>query len=258
MGPPPRAGALPERLRIAVVSDIHGNLPALEAVLKDLQGRGADAVVNLGDSVSGPLLPLETAQLLMARDWVTLAGNHERQMLNPGPDGLGPSDGFARARMTGVELAWLAALPPTCRFSEEIFLCHGTPDSDLDPFLETVERSGPRRATAAEVEARLGALAAPVVLCGHTHVPRAVRSRSGQLIVNPGSVGLPALEASNPWVHHVETGSPDARYALLERREGHWIPALIAVPYGHAAMAALAQANHRPDWARALRSGYMS
>ena len=245
-------------MRIAVVSDIHGNLPALEAVDRDLRDRGADAVVNLGDCVSGPLLPLETAQFLMAQDWVTLAGNHERQMLNPGPKGLGPSDGFARARMTGAELAWLAALPPTCRFSAEVFLCHGTPDSDLDPFLETVEPAGPRRATATEVEARLGALEAPVVLCGHTHVPRAVRSRSGQLIVNPGSVGLPALEASNPWVHHVETGSPDARYALLDRRDGRWTTSLIAVPYGHGAMAALAGSNRRPDWACALRSGYRS
>jgi len=52
-------------MRIAVVSDIHGNLPALEAVVCDFTRRGVDAVVNLGDNVSGPLLPLETAQFLM-------------------------------------------------------------------------------------------------------------------------------------------------------------------------------------------------
>jgi predicted phosphodiesterase len=54
-------------MRLAVVSDIHGNLPALEAVVRDFRSRGADAVVNLGDSLSGPLLPLETARTGPAR-----------------------------------------------------------------------------------------------------------------------------------------------------------------------------------------------
>lgn len=66
-------------MRIALVSDIHGNLAALEAVAADFKRRGVDAVANLGDSLSGPLLPLETAQFLMAQDWTHLAGNHERQ-----------------------------------------------------------------------------------------------------------------------------------------------------------------------------------
>lgn len=63
-------------MRIAIVSDIHGNLPALEAVAGDFARRGVDLVVNLGDSLSGPLLPLETARFLMAQDWRQLAGNH--------------------------------------------------------------------------------------------------------------------------------------------------------------------------------------
>jgi predicted phosphodiesterase len=126
-------------MRIAVVSDIHGNLPALEAVIGDFRQRGVDAVVNLGDCVSGPLFPLETARRLMELDWPTLAGNHERQILDPGPSGPGPSDGYARDRLTAAELAWLAGLPPTLAFSEDIFLCHGSPRSDLEELLETVE-----------------------------------------------------------------------------------------------------------------------
>jgi predicted phosphodiesterase len=243
-------------MRIAVVSDIHGNLPALEAVVRDLRARGVDTVVNLGDCVSGPLLARETAQFLMAQGWPTIAGNHERQMLGPGP--WGPSDAFARTRLGAAEWAWLAALPPTLRLLPEVFLCHGTPHSDLDELLETVDPVRPRAATAQEIDARLGPIDAPVVLCGHTHVPRAVRSGAGQLVVNPGSVGLQALEGQNPYPHLVETGSPDARYAILEQRDGAWIPALISVPYGHQAMADLARANGRPDWAHALRHGYMA
>ena len=68
-------------MRIALVSDIHGNLPALEAVIEDTRRRAVTAVVNLGDSLSGPLLPLDTARFLMKQDWVQLAGNHERQLL---------------------------------------------------------------------------------------------------------------------------------------------------------------------------------
>lgn len=242
-------------MRLAVVSDIHGNLPALEAVVRDFRTRGADAVVNLGDCLSGPLLALETAQFLMAQNWLTVRGNHDRLMAGPGP--WGPSDGFARARLTDRELAWLAALPATAAFSPEVWLCHGTPGSDLECFLETPEPGRSRAATAREVDGRLGRVAAPVVLCGHTHVPRAARAGRGQLVVNPGSVGVPALEGQNPFPYLVETGSPDARYAMLEWRNGAWIPELIAVPYGHNAMADLAQANGRPDWACALRSGYM-
>ncbi len=79
-------------MRIAVLADIHGNLPALEAVVRDFTRRGFDAVVNLGDSVSGPLLPVETTQFLMAQDWVHIAGNGERQILAGKPEERNASD----------------------------------------------------------------------------------------------------------------------------------------------------------------------
>jgi predicted phosphodiesterase len=243
-------------MRIAVLADIHGNLLALEAVLRHARGRGVDAVVNLGDSLSGPLMPLETAQFLMAQGWMTIAGNHERQLLTLGPTQWGLSDTYTHARLSARELDWLAGQPSTGRFLPEVFICHGTPQSDLDPLLETLEPTGCRTASAREVEDRLGDAQAEVILCGHTHVPRAVRTRSGQLVVNPGSVGLPAWEYGDPPAR-IETGSPDARYATLERRGGHWSTSLHAVPYDHHAMADLAAARGRPDWESALRTGYM-
>ena len=62
-------------MRIALISDVHGNLPALEAVVADIRGRGVDLIANLGDTVSGPLLPRETAQFLMA----ARLAHHRRQ-----------------------------------------------------------------------------------------------------------------------------------------------------------------------------------
>lgn len=245
-------------MRIAIVSDIHGNLPALEAVVEDIARRGADAIVNLGDSLSGPLMPLETAQFLMAQDWVQLAGNHERQLLSLPAGGRGPSDAFAHARLGAKEFEWMASLVPHLRFSPEVVLCHGTPTSDLEYFLETVEPANFRAATLQEIDARLGHVEAGLIACGHTHVPRAVHASSGQLIVNPGSVGLPAYADIHPYPHAVETGSPNARYAIAEQREGGWTARLVSVPYDHTAMSALALKHGRPDWAHALATGRMS
>jgi putative phosphoesterase len=244
-------------MRLAVLADIHGNLPALEAVVRDFSRRGVDAVVNLGDSVSGPLMPLETARFLMAQDWMHIAGNHERQLLSPGAEPRGPSDEFAHAHLTAAELEWLASLKPTVRFSRDVVLCHGTPRSDSEYFLETVEPSRVRAATSAEVDERLGKVDANLIVCGHTHTPRSVRASTGQLIVNPGSVGLPAYEDVVPYPHVIETGSPDARYAVVERLKGDWIAELITVSYAHEAMANLAERHGRPDWAHALATGYV-
>jgi putative phosphoesterase len=245
-------------MRIAFVSDIHGNLPALEAVAKDLTLRGVDAVVNLGDSLSGPLMPLETAQFLMATNWLHIAGNHERQLLTLGPGQRGPSDEFAHSQLTAKEFEWMASLKSCVSYTPEVLLCHGTPKNDAQYFLETVEPTHVRPASSLEVNTRLGDVESELIACGHTHVPRSVRASSGQLIVNPGSVGLPAFEDVSPYPHVIEIGSPDARYAIAGQVAGSWVASLITVPYPYKAMAELARTRQREDWARALLTGYTS
>jgi predicted phosphodiesterase len=251
-------------MRIAILSDIHGNLPALEAVVGHMHRRGVDLVVNLGDSASGPLLPRETVRFLMAQDWIHLAGNHERQVLELDPNAPDnrqrrPSDAYARAQLGVRELAWMASLKSCQRLNEQVLLCHGTPRSDLEYFLESVEPGQPhvRCATPEEVAQRLGDVKAELVVCGHTHVPRSMRAPNRTLIVNPGSVGLQAYDDDHPTFHLIQNGSPDARYAIVERIDGMWTSGLIAVPYDSRPMAELALRNGRPDWARALLTGYM-
>jgi len=244
-------------MRIAVVSDIHGNLAALQAVVEDFQRRGVDRVINLGDSLSGPLLPLQTAQWLMASGWLHLAGNHERQLLTQTAAQWSPADAYAHAQLGPAEFAWMTALTPNQPDGDDIHLCHASPRSDLEYLLDTVEPGGVRLASADEVTQRLDGVRAPLVLCGHTHHPRAVRSAAGQLIVNPGSVGLQAYDDAHPHWHQIENGSPDARYAIVERGLGGWRAALICVPYDHESMARLADQRGQSDWAHALRSGYM-
>ena len=236
--------------RIAVLSDIHGNLPALEAVVADAEARGCTRFLNLGDILSGPLWPAETADWLMARDWPTIAGNHERQLLHIPPARMNDSDAFTWSHLSEAQLRWLDALPATLAL-EALFLCHGTPGSDLEHFLETLEQDRLRRATEAEVANRLGDRAEPLTLCGHSHIAGLSRLADGRRVANPGSVGLQGYHDDHPHPYVVEGEDARARYAIVEATE----ITFHAVEYDHAAAAEKAGREGRDDWARALATG---
>lgn len=242
-------------MKIAVISDIHGNLDALDAVLADIARRGADLTVNLGDLLSGPLWPAETAHRLMALDLPTIRGNHERQLLTLPPERMGASDAFAALQIGMEHCSWLASLPPNLRIGSDVLLVHGTPDSDLDYFLETVDETGCRPATGAEVEQKARGVDARLILCGHTHLQRIMTLADGRVIVNPGSVGLPAYEDDRPWPHVVGSGSPHARYAMAQLTSHGWAVEFVSCEYDWMSAADLAAQNGRPDWARALATG---
>jgi predicted phosphodiesterase len=244
-------------MRIAAISDIHGNLGALDAVLADIRRRSVDLTVNLGDIVSGPLQPRETADRLMALELPTIRGNHERQVLAADRDGMAMSDRFAADAITAVQREWLAHLPATLCPAEGVFLCHATPDSDTACFLEDIRAGELFAAPLARIEERARTCSAPLILCGHTHIPRVSHLPAGQVIVNPGSVGVQAYHGHHPIPHTVEMGSPHARYALVERGADGWIAALIAVPYDWESAARLAGQRGRADWVRALRTGFV-
>lgn len=242
-------------MKIAVISDVHGNIAALDAVLADAADRQVDHIVNLGDICSGGLFPRETAERLMPLNLPTIRGNHERQLISQPRELMGLSDRHADETMTSEQLAWLALLPPTLRLFDDVLLVHGTPDSDLTYFLETVTPQGLRKATLAEVEQRAGSVDASVILCGHTHIQRVVSLADKRMIVNPGSVGLPAYGDDLPHPHVAESGSPHARYAILASGNVGWTVDLHAIEYDWEKAAQDAEANGRMDWALALRTG---
>jgi len=242
-------------MRIAALSDIHGNLAALDAVLADVGRRGCDVVVNLGDILSGPLQPAETADRLMPLGLPTIRGNHERQLLDTPAAQMGDSDRYAYQQLGDVHRAWIASLPPTLRLGDDVFLCHGTPESDLAYFLEDVDQHGAHAASIEQVRARAGRQQASLILCGHTHTQRAVQLDDGRLVVNPGSVGLQAYEWDVPHPHEMKMNTPHARYAVLEKSHGSWSVELIALNYDWESAARLAEQRQRPEWATALRLG---
>ena len=258
-------------MKLAAISDIHGNLPALDAVLADIAAQGVERIVNLGDILSGPLWAAATADRLMALNLPTIAGNHERQLLTQSRDRMSAADAHTDDELQPGHRAWLASLPTTLQFSDEVLCCHGTPTSDLTYFLETVEpgfavvgrgHNGVRAATLAEATERAGGamqgVAYGLILCGHTHVPRVLRLADGRLIVNPGSVGLPGFDDDHGHPHVIENRAPHARYALLERGPAGWSVALRAVAYDWDAVAQRADRESRPDWAGALRTGFVT
>ncbi|MDI1296500.1 MAG: metallophosphoesterase family protein [bacterium] len=242
-------------MQLAILSDIHGNIAALDAVLADIAARGVNRIVNLGDILSGPLFPCETADRLMALGLPTIRGNHERQLLTLAVEGMGLSDRYAASVLRPAHRDWIASLPERLWLTDDILMVHGTPGSDIDYWLETLDPEGLRAATSNEVEARAGGVTAPVILCGHTHVPRIHRRPDGAWIVNPGSVGLPAYADDHPWPHKVETGSPHARYALMEGGPDNWTVNIVQVAYDWDGAAQIADSRERPDWGRALRTG---
>lgn len=263
-------------MRIAILSDIHGNLPALEAVAADLKTRGCEHIVNLGDSLSGPLWPLETAQFLIAENWPTIAGNHERQLLTLLPEQQNASDRFTAEQLNDTVWHWLDSLPATLRIDNGILLCHGTPHNDSETLLETLPDPAcgmhqPQLASEYAIAGRLLGIPvernhnhvsgiplehkyADLIACGHSHIPRSL-TLDGMTLINPGSVGLQAYTDDHPHPYYVETGSPHARYAIIEHTAHGYRSELISLPYAHHHSADKARCEGRYDWQVALAYG---
>lgn len=245
-------------VRIAAISDIHGNTPALRAVLAEIDRLGADLIVNLGDIVSGGVDPRGTLDLLRQRtEVVTISGNHERQVLTFPEERMSASDRLAASVVTAADRKWLRDLPASIEPVAGVLAFHGTPTDDLYYLTETVEPTELREATDDEIIQRLGDTYGryELYLCGHTHLQRTRRLPDGALLVNPGSVGWPAYDDDEPHPHNVEAGTPHARFTIIESNGNSWSAQEFAIEYDYELAARTALANGRADVAHALRFG---
>jgi predicted phosphodiesterase len=231
-------------MRIAVLADIHTNVWALEAVLADVRKHGCDAVWNLGDILHGALRPRATYELLRAADVaLTIGGNQDRELDEWMIRDAGPE-----------AIEWLGGLPATAVFEDEVLLCHGSPTDDMCYLLEDVSSGHPVVRHEGEIVELLGGASQAVIVCGHTHIPRLVRA-NGQMIVNPGSVGLAAYSDDSPLPHAMENYSPDASYAILEKTPAGWDATFRKVPYDTREAARTAAERGRRDWAYQITTG---
>lgn len=244
---------------LAVIADVHGNADALRAVLADIDRRGITDIANLGDMVSGPLAANHAAALLRARPMTAVRGNHDRDLVEQPPDAMHASDKSAYDKLSRADLAWLSALPPTARMAGgRVFLCHATPADDQTYWLETLAPDGRAHLRPQDdIRALTGDTRAEVILCGHTHIPRAVQLPGGPLIVNPGSVGCPGYTDDAPIPHVMQTALPHASYATLHHADAGWQVDFHLVPYDTSRMVAMAHTAGRDDWAQAIGTGWL-
>jgi putative phosphoesterase len=243
--PPPHSSSL----RVAVLSDTHGNAYALEAVLKAVRAAAPDLTVNLGDQIEGAADPARAYALQAELGALEVRGNNEEKLW-PGGRRSALSQRYGAwlaAQMHPQALARLAALPLTVR-EGELLLCHGTPTSAWESLLWVWDAGGFYRSRdPRQLRALIEPLSAGVVLCGHTHRPGATRVND-TLVVNAGAVS-----------DQVD-GDPRARWTLLERRAGHWSADFRAQTYDIAG--AVAWARDHSDFgdgeAELLQSGEMT
>jgi len=192
-------------MRIATLNDIHGNLPALEAVLADVEAAGVDRIVLGGDVALGPM-PRQTLDRLfdLGDRVVALHGNGDRELVSvfdgspPDPsttDAWREAAGWAGHSLERRHRDYLAGLPPTLTLEVdgvgEVLFCHATPRNDLEVFTEA--------SPDARVAPMFAGVRSDLVVCGHTHMQ--FDRRIGDVrVVNAGSVGMPYAEPGAYWL----------------------------------------------------------
>jgi predicted phosphodiesterase len=191
-------------MRVAAIYDIHGNLPALEAVLGEIREAGADQVVVGGDVVPGPM-PRETIQCLLDFEipMRSIRGNGETALISwrAGKDaGSLPEQAREAVRWVAEQVApeherLMAGWPPTLRVRipdlGEVLFCHATPRSDTEIFTRFTPEG-----SLLPIFASAGV---PLVICGHTHM-QFDRMIGNTRVVNAGSVGMPFGEPGAYWL----------------------------------------------------------
>jgi predicted phosphodiesterase len=184
---------------VAVLSDVHGVLPVLEAILAEPDVGAADLVVVTGDHAAGPM-PAETLDALVGvgERCLLVRGNADRELVEiaAGASSPHPESVWAAGALRPDQLEQLAGLPHPVTLDLEGFgptvFCHGTPRDDDEVVLVD---SPPERW--AQVLAGLDE-GVRTVVCGHTHMPF-VRLVDRRLVVNPGSVGMPYGRVGGAW-----------------------------------------------------------
>lgn len=240
-------------MKLAIISDVHGNSHALKAVLEDIKHRKAEMIINLGDSVYGPLDPLGTIEILMKNEMIHIKGNCDRMLWEP-IQGQSATLTFVQNQLTENHIDWLQQ-HPSQYIVDDILFCHGTPTSDEVYLLEEMDENGVVLKSEKNIMDQLQNIEQKIIVCGHTHIPRVVYLANGKIIINPGSVGLPAYKDELPIVHKMESGTPHAKYVVIEKVSGEWLIEQISVSYNWEEAAGLAVQQERYDWAQALKTG---
>lgn len=213
---------------LAVLSDIHGNLPALDAVMRDMAQFPIDRVVVAGDLVNWGPFSAQVMDVAVREEWALIRGNNEYYVLDyntpRAPTEWGDPSRFPllpwlAGQLDGHWHRTIAAMPDTLslRFPDAppIRVVHGSPRSAWESLFPAM--------TEAELEPLLAGSEETTIIAGHTHLP--MDRRTGRWrVLNPGTVGVPV------------DGTMDARYMLLRAAGGEWVAEFRHVPYDTATL----------------------
>lgn len=209
-------------MKVALISDIHGNLPALESVLKDIRAEGVDQIIFLGDAATLGPQPKETLDLLRALDCICIMGNHDAALLDLEQAAelqigasLFPALAWGHNLLAKNDFDFLRTFLPTYELDLGIIslLCfHGSPRSNIDMVLSVT--------TDTVIDEYFAGQSATILAGGHTHV-QMLRQRGQQVIVNPGSVGSAFIE---PFLYNGVTPRliPWAEYGIIRADHERW------------------------------------
>ena len=183
-------------MRIAVISDIHANLLALQEVLKDIQNEGCEFIFCLGDIVLAGPQPKETLDFVRQQNWTIIQGNTDKLISEFGADVVEMMEGkypiMAKAIVDDMNYVdedgkdFLASLPPMMQMEIEgvkVLFVHGSPRANNEDILPNKPLES--------IEEIISDTDAALILCGHTHIPCGYQTNSKQTVVNVGSVGRP-------------------------------------------------------------------
>lgn len=239
-------------MRIAIFSDVHGNLSAMDSVLADIDRQSPDLTLFAGDLCFLGARPAECLQRMRERHIPSVAGNTDVWLVAGGePERLRPMFEWGVAQLSPDELAWLGRLPfslrvsPTARAADDLLVVHANPH-DLNDIIFPAEADqraiwGQVRQPDAELEPMLGGVEAAVVAYGHLHIP-GTRPWGALTLVNVASVNMPG------------DGDPRAKYALLDWKDGRWAVEHHRVAYDTSAEIDAFRATRPPRWEEAVAS----
>ncbi|MBT3341419.1 MAG: metallophosphoesterase family protein [Gemmatimonadetes bacterium] len=204
-------------MKIALISDIHGNSGALECVLRDFQEEHVDQVVCLGDTAADGPHPRTVIEHLRVLNCPVVMGNMDAWLLDPRPMGGSSEDArrgneirdWCARQLTQEDLDYIDSIPQTVRLplspTDALFCYHGSPRSFDEGIVATTPDD--------KLEQMLTGCSTPVFAGGHTHTPM-MRQFAGSSILNPGSIGAPRVQIE-------QNAAPRAEYGMLSWAQGH-------------------------------------
>lgn len=242
-------------MRIAVLSDIHGNSWALRAVLKDIDKKNPDLIINLGDSLYGPLDPKETFKLIKSFNILSISGNEDRIILeNIDNPQRKHTLNYVISELNDEAFSWLDSLSNTKILECGAIMFHGTPNSDTTYLIEQLFEKYIGIKESDQIEMLLKGVDQKIIFCGHSHIPRFIRTPS-RYVINSGSVGLPAYDDDLPIFHKIENFHNNAQYSIAELIGDEISVEQISIPYDYSKAVKCALKNNRPDWAKWINTG---